>query len=181
MLRKWGIGVICVLKTTERGFRNAPKRNQIPNQKAEHVSPLPTPKGQASCPNMGVDLNGEFHFKVDGKVAWPFPRSSAGSFQRSRVTPELTNECVYVFETPDFNEWVEKLFIDRFGEYNGSPTASTLKLAVCQRAAPAMSRWTPRGASCCPRKCAPPSASTRKSWSWATRPLEIWDADRLRP
>ena len=36
------------------------------------------------------------------------------------VTPELTKECVYVFETPDFNEWVEKLFIDRFGEYKES-------------------------------------------------------------
>lgn len=36
------------------------------------------------------------------------------------MTPELTNECVYVFETPDFNEWVEKLFIDRFGEYKES-------------------------------------------------------------
>jgi MraZ protein len=36
------------------------------------------------------------------------------------VTPEITNECIYVFETPDFNQWVEKLFVDRFGEYKES-------------------------------------------------------------
>lgn len=55
------------------------------------------------------------------KVAWPFPAKFRKVLSKDLVvTPELTNECVYVFETPDFNEWVEKLFIDRFGEYKES-------------------------------------------------------------
>ncbi|MFR5828581.1 MAG: division/cell wall cluster transcriptional repressor MraZ [Adlercreutzia equolifaciens] len=77
-------------------------------------------EGTSELPQHGVDLNGEFHFKVDGKVAWPFREFRKVLSKDLVVTPELTNECVYVFETPDFNEWVEKLFIDRFGEYKES-------------------------------------------------------------
>ncbi len=93
-------------KTTERDFETHSKRNQIPlktQHGKEHVAATADTEGTSELPQHGVDLNGEFHFKVDGKV-----------------TPELTKECVYVFETPDFNEWVEKLFIDRFGEYKES-------------------------------------------------------------
>lgn len=58
---------------------------------------------------------------MTAKVAWPFPAKFRKVLSKDLVvTPELTNECVYVFETPDFNEWVEKLFIDRFGEYKES-------------------------------------------------------------
>ena len=63
----------------------------------------------------------DFHFKVDGKGRMALPAKFRKVLSKDLVvTPELTNECVYVFETPDFNEWVEKLFIDRFGEYKES-------------------------------------------------------------
>ncbi|MDE8702505.1 division/cell wall cluster transcriptional repressor MraZ [Adlercreutzia equolifaciens] len=72
----------------------------------------------AGAPRHEVDLNGEFHFKVDGKGRVALPAKFRKVLSKDLVvTPELTNECVYVFETPDFNEWIEKLFIDRFGEY----------------------------------------------------------------
>ena len=96
-------------KTTERDFETHSKRNQIPlktQHGKEHVAATADTEGTSELPQHGVDLNGEIQFKVDGKGLV--------------VTPELTNECVYVFETPDFNEWVEKLFIDRFGEYKES-------------------------------------------------------------
>ncbi len=70
-------------------------------------------------PRGSVDLNGEFRFKVDdkGRVALPAKFRKVLS-KNLVVTLELDNECVYVFETPDFNEWVNKLFIDKFGEFN---------------------------------------------------------------
>ena len=70
-------GNMRAVENDRAGFRNAPQTKSNPPQNAARKGntrpPLPTPKGQASCPNMGVDLNGEFHFAVDGKVAWPFP------------------------------------------------------------------------------------------------------------
>ncbi len=67
-------------------------------------------------PRPGVDLNGEFHFKVDGKGRMALPAKFRKVLSKDLVvTPELTDECVYVFETPDFNEWVENLFITKFG------------------------------------------------------------------
>ena len=72
-------------------------------------------------PRPGVDLNGEFHFKVDGKGRMALPAKFRKVLSKDLVvTPELTDECVYVFETPDFNEWVENLFITKFGGYRES-------------------------------------------------------------
>ena len=111
-------GVICVLwKTTERDFETHSKRNQIPlktQHGKEHVAATADTEGTSELPQHGVDLNGEFHFKVDGKGRMALPAKFRKVLSKDLVvTPELTNECVYVFETPDFNEWVEKLFIDR--------------------------------------------------------------------
>ncbi len=36
------------------------------------------------------------------------------------VTRELTDECIYVFEEPAFNDWVMELFEDKFGGYKAS-------------------------------------------------------------
>ena len=118
-------GVICVLwKTTERDFETHSKRNQIPlktQHGKEHVAATADTEGTSELPQHGVDLNGEFHFKVDGKGRMALPAKFRKVLSKDLVvTPELTNECLYVFETPDFNEWVEKLFIDRFGEYKES-------------------------------------------------------------
>jgi MraZ protein len=74
-----------------------------------------------TTPHKEVDLNGEFHFKVDGKGRMALPAKFRKVLSKDLVvTPEITNECIYVFETPDFNQWVEKLFVDRFGEYKES-------------------------------------------------------------
>ena len=63
-------GVICVLwKTTERDFETHSKRNQIPlktQHGKEHVAATADTEGTSELPQHGVDLNGEFHFKVDG-------------------------------------------------------------------------------------------------------------------
>lgn len=159
-------------KTTERDFETHSKRNQIPlkmQHGKEHVAATADTEGTSELPQHGVDLNGEFHFKVDGKGRMALPAKFRKVLSKDLVvTPELTNECVYVFETPDFNEWVEKLFIDRFGEYKESDREH-VKLRRVLKSRARDVEVDARGASCCPRKCAPPSASTRKSWSWATR------------
>ena len=68
-----------------------------------------------------VDLNGVFRFKVDGKGRVALPAKFRKVLSKDLVvTLELTDECVYVFETPDFNDWVQKLFVDKFGEYKES-------------------------------------------------------------
>ena len=72
-------------------------------------------------PRPEVDLNGEYRLKVDGKGRVTLPSKFRKVLSKDLVvTPELTNECVYVFEDSDFNDWIEKLFIDRFGEYKES-------------------------------------------------------------
>lgn len=125
MLRSGALwGNMLLWKTTERDFETHSKRNQIPlktQHGKEHVAATADTEGTSELPQHGVDLNGEFHFKVDGKGRMALPAKFRKVLSKDLVvTPELTNECVYVFETPDFNEWVEKLFIDRFGEYKES-------------------------------------------------------------
>ena len=68
-----------------------------------------------------VDLNGTFSFKVDakGRVSLPskFRRALA---EELVVTPDLEQKHLMVFEVEDFNDWVDRLFIDRFGEFKSS-------------------------------------------------------------
>ncbi len=78
-------------------------------------------EGQAAGPREAVDLNGEFHFKVDAKGRVALPAKFRKVLTKDLVvTLELGDECIYVFETPSFNEWVNKLFVDKFGEYKES-------------------------------------------------------------
>ncbi len=72
-------------------------------------------------PREAVDLNGEFHFKVDAKGRVALPAKFRKVLSKDLVvTLELSDECIYVFETPDFNNWVNKLFVDNFGEFKES-------------------------------------------------------------
>jgi MraZ protein len=68
-----------------------------------------------------ADLHGEFRFKVDakGRLALPakFRKALPGSLVVSR---ELADDCLYVFEPEAFNQWVNQLFIDKFGGYKSS-------------------------------------------------------------
>ncbi len=78
-------------------------------------------KAEKAADQLGrsVDLNGEFRFKVDSKGRVALPAKFRKVLSKDLVvTLELNDECIYVFETPDFNEWVDKLFTDRFGEFN---------------------------------------------------------------
>lgn len=78
-------------------------------------------------PRTPVDLNGEFHFKVDAKGRVALPAKFRKVLSKDLVvTTELRDKCVYVFETPDFNDWVNQLFVSRFGEYNPSDEMHTM-------------------------------------------------------
>ena len=126
MLRSGALwGNMRAVENDRAGFRNALQTKSNPPQNAARKGTRGRHcrhrRDKRAAPNMGVDLNGEFHFKVDGKGRMALPAKFRKVLSKDLVvTPELTNECVYVFETPDFNEWVEKLFIDRFGEYKES-------------------------------------------------------------
>ncbi|MEC4176413.1 division/cell wall cluster transcriptional repressor MraZ [Adlercreutzia sp. R21] len=70
-----------------------------------------------TLPRHEVDLNGEFRLKVDGKGRVTLPAKFRKVLSKDLVvTLEPTNECVYVFEAPDFNQWVEKLMRSKFPE-----------------------------------------------------------------
>ncbi len=73
------------------------------------------------APQRAVDLNGEFHFKVDakGRVALPAKFSKVLS-KDLVVTTDPKAECIYVFQVDDFNAWVEQLFADKFDGYNAT-------------------------------------------------------------
>lgn len=66
-----------------------------------------------------VDLNGEFHFKVDNKGRVALPAKFRKVLAKDLViTPDPLSECIYVFQTADFNAWVNRLFVDKFGGYD---------------------------------------------------------------
>ena len=64
-------------------------------------------------PKGPVDLNGEYRFKVDGKGRVSLPSKFRKVLSKDLVVArELEDQCLYVFETPDYNAWVEKLFVE---------------------------------------------------------------------
>lgn len=68
-----------------------------------------------------VDLNGEFHFKVDVKGRLSLPAKFRKALSNDLVVtlnPKL--ECLYVFQPADFNAWVAKTFDDKFGGYDAT-------------------------------------------------------------
>lgn len=68
-----------------------------------------------------VDLNGEYRFKVDAKGRMSLPSKFRRALDDDLViTPDLESKHLMVFEQQDFNNWIESLFIDRFGEYKPS-------------------------------------------------------------
>jgi MraZ protein len=62
-----------------------------------------------------VDLNGEFRFKTDAKGRMSLPSKFRKVLSSELVvTRDLEDECILVFETQAFNQWVVDLFEDRF-------------------------------------------------------------------
>ncbi len=77
--------------------------------------------GSPSARQVPVDLNGEFRFKVDGKGRVSLPAKFRKALSNDLVvTRDLEDECLYVFETPEFEAWINRLFAERFGGYKAS-------------------------------------------------------------
>ncbi|WP_302963906.1 division/cell wall cluster transcriptional repressor MraZ [uncultured Adlercreutzia sp.] len=69
------------------------------------------------APQHEVDLSGEFRLKVDGKGRVTLPAKFRKVLSKDlKVTLEPTDACVYAFEVPDFNRWVDKLMRSKFSE-----------------------------------------------------------------
>ncbi len=79
-----------------------------------------------------VDLNGDFRFKVDAKGRVSLPSKFRKVLQGDLVvTPDVEGKHLMVFRQEDFNEWVDELFVDRFGEYKpSSKTHQDLRRAL---------------------------------------------------
>ena len=64
-----------------------------------------------------VDLNGEFRLKVDGKGRVTLPAKFRKVLSSDlTVTRNPFDECVYAFEAPGFNQWVESVMSGAFPE-----------------------------------------------------------------
>lgn len=75
----------------------------------------------AESADSAVDLFGEFRFKVDAKGRLALPSKFRKVLPSDLiVSRELTDECLYVFVPSEFNNWVNQLFVDKFGRYNAS-------------------------------------------------------------
>lgn len=68
-----------------------------------------------------VDLNGEFRFKIDAKGRMSLPAKFRKLLSEELVvTRSLTDECIYVFDQGEFDEWVNQLFIDSYGGFRST-------------------------------------------------------------
>lgn len=77
--------------------------------------------------SLPVDLFGEFRFKVDAKGRMALPSKFRKVLPKDLiVTREIEDECLYVFTPETFNDWVERLFEDRFGGYDASKRAHVM-------------------------------------------------------
>lgn len=58
-----------------------------------------------------VDLNGEYRHKVDAKGRLSLPAKFRRELPRELiVTVDPKSECLYVFDSNDFNDWVRSFF-----------------------------------------------------------------------
>ena len=71
----------------------------------------------AELPRTEVDLNGEFRLKVDGKGRVTLPAKFRKVLSSDlTVTRDPFDECIYAFEAPGFNQWVESVMSGAFPE-----------------------------------------------------------------
>ena len=69
------------------------------------------------APRREVDLNGEFRLKVDGKGRVTLPAKFRKVLSSDlTVTRDPFDECIYAFEAPGFNQWVESVMSGAFPE-----------------------------------------------------------------
>ena len=68
-----------------------------------------------------VALNGEFRFKIDAKGRMSLPAKFRKLLSDELVvTRSLQDECIYVFDDGQFEQWVNQLFVDSFGGYRSN-------------------------------------------------------------
>lgn len=68
-----------------------------------------------------IDLFGEFQFKVDAKGRVALPSKFRKALSKDLiVSRNIEDECLYVFTSDTFNDWISQLFIDKFGGFNAS-------------------------------------------------------------
>ena len=62
------------------------------------------------------DLLGEYSRKLDAKGRLSLPADFRRVLSEDlRVTPDPTNQCLLVFETEAFSDWVDSLFASQGG------------------------------------------------------------------
>lgn len=68
-----------------------------------------------------VDLNGEFRFKIDAKGRMSLPAKFRKLLADELVvTRDISDDCIYVFDEGEFNNWVNQLFEDTFGGFESN-------------------------------------------------------------
>lgn len=81
------------------------------------------------------ELLGEFSRKIDAKGRLSLPADFRKVLSDNlKMTLSLDDSCLYIFETEDFNKWVENLFEAQGGFNVGNRQMVNLKLKLNSRA-----------------------------------------------
>lgn len=81
------------------------------------------------------ELLGEFSRKIDAKGRLSLPADFRKALSDNlKMTLSLDDSCLYIFETEDFNKWVENLFEAQGGFNVGNRQMVNLKLKLNSRA-----------------------------------------------
>ncbi|WP_241158151.1 MULTISPECIES: division/cell wall cluster transcriptional repressor MraZ [unclassified Adlercreutzia] len=66
-----------------------------------------------------VRLNGEYRFKIDSKGRMSLPAKFRKVLTNELVVVrEPEDECLYVFQPDDYENWIDELFKERFNGFN---------------------------------------------------------------
>ena len=81
------------------------------------------------------ELLGEFSRKIDAKGRLSLPADFRKALSDNlKMTLSLDDSCLYIFETEDFNKWVENLFEAQGGFNVGNRQMVNLKFKLNSRA-----------------------------------------------
>lgn len=81
------------------------------------------------------ELLGEYRHKLDAKGRLSLPADFRKALSSDlKVTPDPKNQCLYVFETEEFNKWVLSLFESRGGYKTGDSTMVAQRKVLNSRA-----------------------------------------------
>ena len=99
------------------------------------------------------ELLGEFSRKLDAKGRLSLPADFRKELSDNlRMTLSLDGTCLYIFETEDFNKWVDSLFDARGGFNVGDSNMVRLKLKLNSRASKSTMRVVSTSRLLCVRR-----------------------------